>query len=331
MIWYITKIYSDEVKKLLPSLRYYNQLNGSSDMGLKRDCYEINNNMDDIIAFINICMNITGAMEMLDLMNHFHIPVNNKCTSFILWIYDYVIKEINNDNGYIKTKRVINKINDILQRNSSTKECDVLKYSDIEIDLDKLRTLNDYVNDYKTIEQYINDSNYKCSKKLSDYIYIRRDLYNSIKFQCIDKKGDRFCEAFNDLINNSYSNYFTNVLCLELDNKRIEYITMQNFQNHSVGNHLNKEFIDKKASAIFRKSTKAIVGVITFMFIFLLILFILYKFSPFRTWKYKILKKIKREWNNLDKTYEYGTSGYLSKSELLNLMRNPINISYIPS
>ncbi|GAW84674.1 hypothetical protein PGO_004330 [Plasmodium gonderi] len=208
-------------------------------MGLPDHCIEIINGMEDIENFKDICLDITGAKEYLELSLKDNVD-NKNCIQFMLWMYDYVIKNLNDNSNYTKSKRVIKQIKSIWSKYSKWSSCDILKFIDSDNNFEKLKYAYDYYLDYDTIKNQLSINNFKCTENVTHYINKIVLFYKQAKEECNDS-SKKYCNELQDIFNESFSKNLSGLKCNEGNAKEMHAIRAESYniqqESHEQNHH----------------------------------------------------------------------------------------------
>ncbi|CAG9472701.1 unnamed protein product [Plasmodium vivax] len=339
----------EQVKKLLPSVINYDNLDSYSGFGLEYNCVDLEQkkaDKDDIRNFHEICMSITGVVDSFNEIKIYNSFDNNKCTVFELWIYDYLIKELKNRNDYRKIAKFINIINPIFKTYSNSISCNIFTYIGIEKYVGTLKILYDFAINYYTIMQHIRNNGNKCSEEFSEYINERVQLLNGEKEHCA-YSTKRYCQVFNDIFKQPLIEKLLKLECTRVNSEEIKTILEEKLQHQNFDDergiyfddHGKDSRIDFRAQEQHKRiisdehsstpsnnimgTTLPVVGSVFTMSL-------LYRLTPVGNWINSRLRGNGRRSHNLY-NMAYGPQGDLSDPQALNSFANEFNISYGPA
>ncbi|KMZ86058.1 hypothetical protein PVBG_05457 [Plasmodium vivax Brazil I] len=242
-----------QVELLLPFLINYHELYSYRGIGLKADCIDLkpkNGDKDDIKNFHNICMSITGVIDLFNEIRILNSFDNNKCTVFALWMYDYLIKELKYHYDYSKIAKFINIINPIFKRYSTSIGCKIPSYIGIERYVGTLKILYDFAINYDTIMLHISNNRNKCSEEFSKYIKEKVKLLKEEKENCAHSTHP-YCRVFNDIFKQPLIEKLLQLKCTKVTSDEIKTILEEKLQNqHFEDEHYNYIDVHGKNSRI---------------------------------------------------------------------------------
>ncbi|SBT83348.1 PIR protein [Plasmodium ovale] len=301
----------------LPSRKLYeNFYRGKYNADEYNKCDSLANSFRKYKDIDDFCMDIRGNLKNFHLLKIDSTFEDYKCQFLNIWIhYHLSAKKIE----YTDVLTYINRY--FLEFYDNTNKCTYDFYSVPEVDFEKLKTLFDYALDYSYINYYVNQ--YPCTKANEEYINKRRSIYEEFNRECISSNTKIYCNPLKSLI---YAHYKNDKL-LDLKCKTVmDSSSSSRDQGHLDGDSFQTSGLDSEPLGYGRVSTfgdvhqnghgaqselaeatppsvpSNIIMSLFFPMIGIVLLFILYKFTPFGSWmnsfilrKRKILSKVDSE------------------------------------
>ncbi|SBS89863.1 PIR Superfamily Protein [Plasmodium ovale curtisi] len=186
-------------------------------------------------------------------------------------------------------------------------------------DFQDLKTVYDYFNNYESIKLKILSNNNDCTKEYKQYLLSSFPVYERVKSDCQNKAGEAHCKLFNYIEEKHSKKILTELTCKgEMPSLSVEQHKQKYLQYSDVEGDLEKE-IQIGETAPSSSSDNMMSTYFPFLGIFSF-LFLLYNFSPFRSWLDNIVSKkeiirhplyeegdefFEREYESPDKNREY--------------------------
>ncbi|SBT02427.1 PIR Superfamily Protein [Plasmodium ovale curtisi] len=215
------------------------------------------------------------------------------CKSLNYWLYDSGMK-ISSDNivNDITSSNIITKLHDVWNAFNTNKYCDIQYYKIEKTDFYSMKTLYDYARDYVTIKSKIMNSDNKCSEVYHDYIEKGKEAYRDINIMCMGENiqegvPSQICPEFKYIKKINGDEDLSKLTC-----KKTEIIPIQ--EEEEGDPQLVQQGLGESVSDGTSSSTA--MGIIFPFLGITLILFMLYKFTPFGPFlrSYLIKKKLIR-------------------------------------
>ncbi|SBT33401.1 PIR Superfamily Protein [Plasmodium ovale wallikeri] len=313
----------------LPSIKNYDILDSSySEHGDISKCNKLQHDLEQYQGIKKFCLNFTGIFSQINNLSLFGPFDSDHCTIVKYWMYDRLFNEILKENIHGNIASIIGKLIPIWKHYDKDAKCDIISNSTVKDDFNKMKKLYDYITNYTTIHMYLMKKSFKCNeyyRKYSDEINL---LYNQIKSNCLTSNHIN-CYMFK-IIEKTYNSQ--NVKELRCD--KVLTNTVNSSDQIEMSGSLppgRENVIDSESRrsllagspdirGVSSQSVSDIVIILVFpLFSILIIIFILYKFTPFGPWfrNHLIRKKISEhniyneETNeSLENTYEYLNTRY---------------------
>ncbi|SBT57426.1 PIR Superfamily Protein [Plasmodium ovale wallikeri] len=216
-----------------------------------------------------------------------------ECKSLNYWLYDTANKNtLEGNENDITSSDIITKLHGIWKNFDINENCDIELYKIKKDDFDNMKTLYYYARDYKTIKNKIKDSGNNCSEVYHTYIEKGKEAYRDINIMCLrenpeDEVTAKICNEFNYIKGMNSDEDLSKLTC-----NKTEIIPIQEEEEEDpelVQHGLGESVSDGTSSS-------TAMGIIFPFLGITLILFMLYKFSPFGPWlrSYLIKKKLIR-------------------------------------
>ncbi|SBS99322.1 PIR Superfamily Protein, partial [Plasmodium malariae] len=278
----------DELGISLPSTLNYNILDKKTSYYSDNICNNLVKDLSDYNNVFEFCEKFRGIIENFNKLSFLGQFPNDTCTVVKFWMYDRLFnlpirgKKVNYINN------IIPKIKTIIKEDDEIQGCDLFDFPYLKEDFDIMKTLYDYATNYGTIKKYIEDSTYICNKNLSNYINTNDELYINEKGKCnrSDKENIGYCKVFKYLKAPYIHENLPRLLCTVKSLETFDPMERHHELHREEG---PPEILKQKHSLPFSNIIMAVIFPLLGIFFFL---FILCKFTPFKSWlKSHLLKK----------------------------------------
>ncbi|SBT02564.1 PIR Superfamily Protein [Plasmodium ovale curtisi] len=335
----------------IASVKHYNILDkrfylyGDSNL-----CDSLQQNFGTNYDVYDFCISLTGNLKMIDNLKSIDVYKNDPCNYLNCWIYDRLIKmKFNRTDNFYTT--IVSSIAKYFNDFKVSGKCN---YDFHHIDKDnfiKIKELYDYALNYEMIKYYIDKDDFECSVEDDKYIKNSINLYKRLKSDCSSNTSEKtYCVVFRHIDKAYGSNQLTSLECAKVKpaasfiraDASTEFQAAQKLQTVSLAgnqpNHrlqsvsLDDQFSHSESengTPTFTSSSAAMAIVFPFFGIFLM-LFIIYKFTPFASWIRSIFLRKKITGYNIkeENTHEPLTHPY--ESSYANSEDNTHHLGYYP-
>ncbi|SCN45312.1 PIR protein [Plasmodium malariae] len=290
----------DDVGLTLPSALNYKILDNKTAYYSDDKCNTLVDVLSEYNGVFDFCEKFIGIIENFNKLTIFGQFEDDSCITVKFWVYDRLFKLPINNTNVNDINKVILKLKENIDLDT-IKECNIFNFTYSKEDFYIMKSLYDYATNYNTIKKYLYGKNYICKQNLKNYIDKNYEIYINVKDKCNsnDTRNDEYCTVY-DYIKKVFINENSSLSCKvkhsEDDVSEKEHVTRRDEGLSPTLSNLGKR--DEKISGInaiteHEKNSvpfaKIIVGVV---FPLLGFFFILYKFTPFKSWlKTNLLKK----------------------------------------
>ncbi|CAG9485316.1 unnamed protein product [Plasmodium vivax] len=181
----------------LPSVRYYKRIdNKFFDQGNEEECNSLDEQFDISDPYL-LCMRLTGKLKRYDDLEIPDHLEEYKCKYLNLWVYDRLSK-LEEDTNITTKSFILN----LWKQSKIFNVCDSSQFVSYinKFDAIKAKRLFDYAFNYNTLHFLCGNINYKCTKKMSQYINTSKDLIRDIIAECQgDDNLKHYCVAYRDI------------------------------------------------------------------------------------------------------------------------------------
>ncbi|SBS90694.1 PIR Superfamily Protein [Plasmodium ovale curtisi] len=319
----------------LPSYINYNRLDKNyKKFGDIDHCTSLQSQLHGYENFSEFCLNYTGILENYDYWTLVESFNKDRCKTLKYWIYDYIFNRIVYKNSDSTSTAIISKILPRWIVKFPSNVCDIA-LPPLKEDFNKEKKLYDYATNFDTIYHKLKDNGSKCTREVDDYLEEYVKQYKEIKQEC-DKTPNtkNYCKLLKT-IHETYDNKLSSVKC-----ENIEIYTPEEGDFSEGGPGLGREARaysrDGGTAELEMQQTSQFTGSHAFMTItfpifgIILVLFILYKFTPFGPLVSSRFLKRKIIHDNIDEEnlQELLTNAYELEDRNSNRSKN--HISYHP-
>ncbi|SBT52301.1 PIR Superfamily Protein [Plasmodium ovale wallikeri] len=291
---------------------------------------------DDFDPLHMLCLRLIGNLEKYDDLTFLDVFPESTCKYFNLWIYEHLSGIYSNMNDTEATSTITKIIS--IWRNFNLKDnCTKYFISFIGYpQYKKMKELYDYALNYKYLLLGTDKDKLKCTTEENAYIEDSIRLYQEVKQDCSTDKDEKgYCVVIDDIEKEFSMGELSTLKCHEIK---------ESLSDLSEETEPEMDFETKSARAedpvpgiggVGSPSTHASPdNVVTGIFPALgvpLILFILYKFTPFGTWfKDRLQRNQIIEYNiHEDSSHELSENGFLHSNDESESFIN--HIGYLPS
>ncbi|SBT74148.1 PIR protein [Plasmodium ovale] len=311
----------------LTSVDNYNKLEERFiDKGNVTQCNEFKQELGNELAnnteFSSFCKIITGALEYYNIMRPLQLLGIDKCVYFNLWICERLLKILGN-LLHPKFDQIKTKIMGFWNEHDLEKKCKPYFISYIgDPNYTKIKELYEYALNYETLKKYFDVGKRSCSGKDREYIEKSLKLYEQVKHECEIETDSLLCNALKEVREKYKEDKLSKLSCngtINLEQIKSEVrrslaarespsqpqvTTFQTRADEVTLDDFSITQLPNTDGAVNFSGYKAMS--ISFpVFGILFIFFVLYKFTPVRSWLYsRLLKRkaidlnIKEEENN---------------------------------
>ncbi|SBT59455.1 PIR Superfamily Protein [Plasmodium ovale wallikeri] len=334
----------------IASVKHYNILdkrfypNGDSTL-----CDSLQQKFGTNYNVYDFCISLTGNLKMIDNLKSIDVYKNDPCNYLNCWIYDRLIKmKFNRTDGFYTTiiSSIANYFNDF-------KASDKCSYDFYHIDKDnfiKIKELYDYALNYEMIKYYIDKDDFECSVEDDKYIKNSIDLYKRLKSDCSsDSYAKTYCVVFTHIDKAYGNNELTSLECTKVKpvasftradrstefqaNRALQTVSRAGDQPlHGLQSaYLNDQSSHSETENGTPTFTPLAGMAIVFPFLgIFLMLFILYKFTPFASWTRSILLRKQITGYNIMEENTHETLAQPYESSYANSEDNIHHLAYYP-
>ncbi|SBT55862.1 PIR Superfamily Protein [Plasmodium ovale wallikeri] len=320
----------------LPSYINYNRLDKNyKESGDIDHCTSLQSQLDGYEKFYEFCLNYTGILKNYDYWTLVESFNKDRCRTLKYWIYDYLFNRIVYKNSNSSSTDILNKILPRWIDKFPSNVCDIVP-PPLKEDFNKEKKLYDYATNFDTIDHKLRDNGYKCTREA--YVYLEEYVkqYKEIKQEC-DKTSNtkNYCTLLKTIHETYNDNKLSNLKC-----KNIEIYTPEEsdfpVDRLGLGGEAQAYSRDEDTEELAMQQTSQFTGSHAFMattfpiFGIILVLFILYKFTPFGPLVSSRFLKRKIIHDNIDEEnmQELLTNAYELEDGNSNSSKN--HISYYP-
>ncbi|SBS81971.1 PIR Superfamily Protein [Plasmodium ovale curtisi] len=299
---------TDKYISELPSDISYHRLNNWRYFGYKDQNFwdDIEEKLKKYHSISNICEVLLKGFYVASYLEESKTLYRERWDYLYFWAGVKIFDKLDNSSNF---KEIMNILNEIRKKfdNNSMYNYDVSEITKQQFT--NLKEIYDFVHDYEVIESKLLPVDFKCTIKFKDHIENSYNVYNHEKIECTGRYG-QYCATLNKIINTK--NNLTKPLCTDVEREETpvrdshQLLEAQSEDNGSDGQSLGSEDSTSAPSA----GIGIPIGLT--LFGFLLIFFVLYKFSPLGTVLHAhfLRNKIIRQYINNDKS----VNGWLKKT-----------------
>ncbi|SBT57861.1 PIR Superfamily Protein [Plasmodium ovale wallikeri] len=321
----------DHIDSLPSNINYNNLDKRYKGLGDSPYCASLQSKLSGYENFNEFCLNYTGILEeykKLSLVDSFN---KDPCRTFRYWVYDNLFNRIVCRNSNCNSAEVFFKILPRWTDKHGPTVCDIANLPH-KNDLNKEKKLYDYATNFDTIDRKLKDNGSKCTREV--YVYLENYVtqYKEIKQEC-DKTPNtkNYCTLLKTIHETYDDNKLSNLKC-----KNIQIYTPEESDfpvgRLGLGGEARAHSRDGGPAELGTQQTLQFTGSHAFMTItfpifgIILVLFILYKFTPFGPLVSSFLKK-KIIHDNIDEENmeELLTNAYEHEDINFNVSKSRIN------
>ncbi|SBT30899.1 PIR Superfamily Protein [Plasmodium ovale wallikeri] len=304
----------DDEMKFLTSNKHYTKLNVRFDTyGNHKECETLKKEFEDYDGIYEFCLRLTGILEEIDKFKELDVYGNDPCNYLNCWIYENLLsKKLKMLDE--KSELIDVKINEYWEKSKLKVLC---KFDFYQIDNDKfkkMKKLYDYTLDYNFLEYYIKEYENKCNQQYYDYITESHKIYDEVNTDCMTEKDSKpYCVVLDHIHNVYDGNKLKSLTCTvtspdqlkRLKEKLIQLEELNEEQgdttdarqklptSHLGTTHAISDLPQSAESTKYHSSSGIAAAVVLPLLGIIIILFILYKFTPLRFSLYSRLLKVK--------------------------------------
>ncbi|SBT55831.1 PIR Superfamily Protein [Plasmodium ovale wallikeri] len=285
--------------------------------GDKTECNALDHKLKDGSSIYLFCLGLTGNLKMFDNLEFGDIFDDYRCKYLNLWIYDRISKT-SIKLGHEKYLPITNNIMNYFSKYNVSNKCKMyfLSYLNEDNKYNEMKRLYDYALNYKILKFDIDKNNYQCTEYDEKYINDSISLYNEINSECSPESELLHCVALREI-----REFYPNEELLQLKCKngisskppharQGQLSGRLQLTENRMDTHRHPYGVDGSFGILPQESVDQFSGTseykpiisnphVLMAFIFpllgvVLILFILYKFTPLGSLLYSRLLRIKR-------------------------------------
>ncbi|SBT82959.1 PIR protein [Plasmodium ovale] len=231
----------------LPSEKFYHELDDTYVIaGEDERCESLGKHSGKYTKAALLCMGLNGNLKNYDKLNIPQKMINYKCNYLSLWAHDRLSKLNKTEKATIMSTLL-----GIWGKSTNFKKCnssDLPAYVD-DTDYVKEKSLYDYALNYEELENRCKTSDViPCTRKLTEYIRINKELYNQVKRECEPGKKNyiqRSCTTLGNI-----ETIYSNEELLNLKCKRIEDDLRSSREQDVGGRGLQADFTETSLSGL---------------------------------------------------------------------------------
>ncbi|SBT58539.1 PIR Superfamily Protein [Plasmodium ovale wallikeri] len=312
----------ESILKNLTAYSIYKKLNDGNDV--EEGCKYCNTAESDESTYKGIyklCCHLEYNLKNLTTILSDIDDAFQRCNYLNLWFYHQIWKTFINFRKEIYTKTsIISKLIyvwDDVYDDSSLVKCENVYHDNISLDiLNDLKSLHDYFKNYDSIIPSISSDNERC-KMYYDYVKENEDLYQRYKDKLCDSKNKKWGDYCNSHTQYDPTELLSKIKCNEKISRSME-------KSESVSAHVEPEV---GASPTISSNIVSSVTAVSTMSTVFLILYFLYKFTPFGSSLNRLIPKGIITKETIDEEAGY-TFMHNSENKDLNFDDNKYNIAY---
>ncbi|SBT73523.1 PIR protein [Plasmodium ovale] len=301
---------------ILPSVMYYNRLDNSyHEYGDETKCNKFQGKLQNFEKIKEFCMKLTGILKSYDQLNITPLINNDKCAMIKLWIYDHLYSEFSSSGPYKNIPAdIISKLLESWNELDKESKCGFDPNLNLESNFNKMKLLYDYGLDYNTIKSKIEDPTFQCSESYVEKFNKYNENYERIKRECSNGIFTAYCTLLQNIHSMANMGSLSVVKFCKTkdtssrtredgDGHSADHRTLQSQQkglegtengfSRSEGKSSFQEDSLNHGSPIFVATIFPLLGS-------LLIIFFVYKFTPFKSWLTSRLMKNKMSQLNIN-------------------------------
>ncbi|SBT86374.1 PIR protein [Plasmodium malariae] len=272
----------------LPSTVNYDILNKKKDYESSVICDTLEGELSDYKDVFEFCENYTGIIKYFKKLSFSGEFANYPCIVVKFWLYDRLFNLRNKRQEVTNIENIISKIKAIIKVDDKIEGCNLFDLPYSKEDFDIMKSLYDYATNYSTITAYLRDNSYICNQYLKDYINTNDEIYINKNNNCnYGNKGNiGYCKVF-EYLKDPYIKLDLSTLSCRVKGSEAS-VPME--RHHELPREEGPpENLKQKHSLPFSNIIMAVIFPLLGIFFFL---FILCKFTPFKSWlKSHLLKK----------------------------------------
>ncbi|SBT54955.1 PIR Superfamily Protein [Plasmodium ovale wallikeri] len=312
---------TDYSLSILSSNIFYNRLDTAShDYSDKEKSFWNNYIKTSYIKETGISDNILKAFYYVSYLNAKDTFYNERWNYLYFWVGFKVLEKL----GNVAFTKVIPIIKNVKEHIHGPKyEYDILK-----IGSDKfkdLKTIYDYFENYNSINLKIGGNNPDCTQMYKQYVDSSYAVYENIKNACLHNGEEEYCKLFNYIVNKHNNIVLEKLTCngnkppLSVEEHK-KIMALDTVEDVGLEQQVHEDGTSHSTSDNMMQTFFPILGIFSF-------LFLLYNFTPFRSWLDNILSKKEIIKHNLyeDESEELFESQNKSSYTDRHYNRNDIN------
>ncbi|SBT02824.1 PIR Superfamily Protein [Plasmodium ovale curtisi] len=307
---------------ILNSNVFYDKLDRASDD------YRFNSEEYWNYIIQHTCINKTSIFDTLlkgfyyvSYMKMNEIFLNNRWNFLYFWAGSKVLENIEGCS-LIDIVYIVKSVRKHIQQDDYNSYIDDINPEEFK----ELKIVYDFLVNYDSIKLSIGAHNSDCTKKYKEYVDSSFEAYEKLKAKCTQYREKGYCKMFNDFVQiNKYENLekltcHGNMPPLSVEDKKREFSSYKFPEGDSKDKVNTGETSASSESYNLMSTFFPILGIFS-------IFFLLYNYTPFRTWLHNILSKNERIRHNLyeDDTVELFENEYESSDRNGQYIRHDIN------
>ncbi|SBS89136.1 PIR Superfamily Protein [Plasmodium ovale curtisi] len=326
----------DDIDSLPSNINYNNLDKQYKKLGDSSYGASLQSQLNGYENFNEFCLNYTGILEeykKLSLVDSFNKDV---CRTFRYWIYDNLFNRIVCRNSYCNSAEVFSKVLPRWTVKHGSTVCDIAILPH-KTDFNKEKKLYDYATNFDTIDRKLKGNGSKCTQEVYAYLEEYVNLYKEIKQECERTPHNKnYCTLLSTIHETYDTNNLSNLKCKNIESNRPQYKEDFPVGGSGLGGEVRAYSRAGVTEELAMQQTSQFTGSHAFMTItfpifgIILVLFILYKYTPFGPLVSSRFLKRKIIHDNIDEEnmQELLTNAYEHEDENFNRSKN--RISYHP-
>ncbi|SBS99619.1 PIR protein [Plasmodium ovale] len=312
---------TDYSLSILSSNIFYNRLDTAShDYSDKENAFWNTYIKTSYIKETGISDNLLKAFYYVSYLNARDTFFNERWNYLYFWVGFKVLEKLGNP-AFIKVIPIIKNVKEHIH--GSEYEYDILKITSDKFK--DLKTIYDYFENYDSINLYIGGNNRDCTEKYKQYVDSSYAIYENIKNTCLYNEGEEYCKLFYYIVRTHNNRVLEKLTCngnkppLSVEEHK-KIMALDTVEDVGLEDQVHKEVTSPSTSDNMMSTFFPILGIFSF-------LFLLYNFTPFRSWLHNILSKKEIIKHNLyeDESEELFESQNKSSNRDRPYNRNDIN------
>ncbi|SBT55305.1 PIR Superfamily Protein [Plasmodium ovale wallikeri] len=298
----------------LPAHKFYEELDKEKDIQQYYDkCYLIKTYYPGNNDLLKICGKLYRNLKILyDIINE-DILQDKRCDYLNNWIYNEVIEKFDISDSYIYSNKIITYMtynwDSFIRSADILNKCFFEKHIMNKQEFTKKKVLFDDTENYNSIKTKINNNDYENNSNYYKYITENYYLKSLIESECSCDNNNMFCIKFHKYNEENGKDKLCSLKCNEAitspspKEKTDLQCTVSEKVEEDTKDEEELKYVDNETldDVTLSNPTGAIVTIpilLTFICIFLLVFF-LYKFTPYGLRLYEIIQRKKKCSNHI--------------------------------